>query len=296
VILVAGDLMLDIMVLSALRAEEQSRGILIRPGGSAGNTAAWAASLDVPVTFVGTVGPDEVGTMLRHELESHGVKTAIDTVHGFETGAVAVDVGDTGDRIMRSARGANEALSPAMLDAVHADDLRIIHLTGYALLGPPPGFALLEAASRLARQKGALLSFDPSSRGVIDRIGVRRLLDAAHSCGVDVFLPNWEEAACLTDADSPRTAAADLSALFPRVFVKDGARGAAYGASGECHDVPITPLTALDTTGAGDAFNAGVLAGLHESRSPADACRLGHTIAARAIMRYGGRPPREDLA
>lgn len=292
-ILVAGDLMLDIVLLSELRAQEQSTGIHVRSGGSAANTAAWMATLGLQVSFVGCIGDDIMGSMLVTELKQAGVRTRVRTVIGAETGAVAVQVGDDGERTMRSARGANQHLAPDDLLANASAPLSIVHLTGYALLGPFR-FALLHAAGDIARACDAFLSFDPSSTGVIRFLGAERLLYEAATAGVDLLLPNCEEAEELTGVRGSIQAAEVLAARTPRVVVKDGQRGATWAAGDAAGEMSTQAQIPVDTTGAGDAFNAGVLAALSTGGSLADACRRGHEVATRAIALYGGRPPRKS--
>lgn len=289
-ILVAGDLMLDILLLSDLRASEQSRGILVRGGGSAANTAAWVAYLGAEVIFTGCVGDDAIGAMLIGELRTAGVRTAIRSVHGMETGAVVVEISPSGDRLMRSARGANEALSANDLLNLAASNVTVIHLTGYALLGPA-GISLLDGAGRSVSQSDALLSFDPSSPGVIEQVGREHLLTAIASAGVGLLLPNSEEAEALTGAGSVTAAAGSLAQAVPTVIVKTGTGGAVYCAAGDTYSVPTAPLPAVDSTGAGDAFNAGILVARSRGLSIADSCRFAHSVAVQAIVRYGGRPP-----
>jgi sugar/nucleoside kinase (ribokinase family) len=289
VILVAGDIMLDVLVLSALRAEEQSRGIMLRPGGSAANTAAWLARLGRAVTFAGCVGDDPVGALLASELSSHGVTTAIRQVRGSESGAVAVEIGEDGERLMRSARGANEALSPEDLRRAVPADLDTVHLTGYALLGPY-GFEMLTAAAEIARSGGALLSFDPSSCGVIDRVGARRMLVTLEHCGVGLVLPNRPEAVALTGKAVAEDAAAELAAIVPAVIVKDSAAGAVWSDGRRGERVPTQSIAPVDCTGAGDAFNAGALAAVASGRSLDSACQAANGVAGQVILAYGGRP------
>ena len=82
-----------------------------------------------------------------------------------------------------------------------------------------------------------------------------------------------------------------LARRVPRVIVKDAAAGAVWSDGRRTERVPIEPLTPVDSTGAGDAFNAGALAVLEGGNALADACRAAHEVAVRTILRYGGRPP-----
>jgi ribokinase len=289
VIVVIGDLMLDIFLLSNLRREEQRSGLLVRGGGSAANTAAWLATLGCDVTFVGCVGGDPPGRMLVSELETAAVRTCIRTVGGEETGCVAVDVTDRGERVMRSSRGANAALSPGDIAAVANVHPDFVHITGYALLGPY-SFDLLDAAADLADISGARLSFDPSSLGVITSVGSRVLRERLSRAHVELLLPNRQEAIALSEDETLAMAMETLHATAPLVAVKDGERGAVGVIDGKPREVPTDVLQPLDTTGAGDAFNAGVIATLHGDDDLLAAVARGNEVAGTVIKQYGGRP------
>jgi ribokinase len=133
--LVVGDLLLDVLLLSELKHSEQPAGMIARSGGSAANTAAWMQHLGCPVRFVGCVGNDGIGDMLRRELREVGVETRVRTVDGLETGCVAVELDAHGERLMRSSRGANVALVADDVRGANVGDIWGVHLTGYALLG-----------------------------------------------------------------------------------------------------------------------------------------------------------------
>jgi ribokinase len=289
--LVVGDLLLDVLLLPELKHSEQPAGMVARSGGSAANTAAWLAHLGCRVTFVGCVGNDGIGDMLREELRAEGVHAEVRAVDDIETGCVAVELDAHGERLMRSSRGANVALVPGDLDSVDQGTVWGVHLTGYALLGRG-GFALLEAAADLARAHQAMLSFDPSSEGVIAALGRDLLLREMSQCGVEVLLPNVVEAAALTGHADASEAAVILGETVPTVVVKRSEQGAVVFAAAELRQVPTEPVQPLDTTGAGDAFNAGMLAALRRGDDLEEACRYGHRVAREAIGAYGGRPTR----
>src|SRR5579884_2225628 len=97
-IAVIGDLLLDIFILSELQEAEQGEGIVLRGGGSAANTACWVAALGEPVTFVGCTGDDPRGIMLARELRDRGVTPWVRAIPRSETGAVAIEVSDSGER------------------------------------------------------------------------------------------------------------------------------------------------------------------------------------------------------
>jgi sugar/nucleoside kinase (ribokinase family) len=289
-IAVAGDIMVDLFLLSQLREAEQGSGVLMRGGGSAANTAAWLAHFGVPVCFAGCVGADPIGDMLIREIEATGVRSRIRAVSGEETGAVAVEVGESGERVMRSSRGANQLLSPDDILGLIVEQPHIVHLTGYSLLGPY-GLSLLEAAHDMAERTGSRISFDPSSVGVINRIGVDVLASALVSAAVNVLLPNESEALALIPGTGDIWSALPrLGSLAPVVVLKMGGAGAAVVEGGRERVIKTTHVPPLDTTGAGDAFNAAVLAGIFQGQNLEVAIQTGHDIAGEVVRRYGGRP------
>jgi sugar/nucleoside kinase (ribokinase family) len=265
--------------------------MIARSGGSAANTAAWMEHLGCPVTFVGCVGADGIGDMLRRDLRDAGVRTRIRTVDDLDSGCVAVELDTHGERLMRSSRGANVALVGNDVRGAVEGEVWGVHLTGYALLGVG-GFTLLEAAAEVARAHAAILSFDPSSEGAIAALGRDRLLRELSRSGVDLLLPNVIEAIALTGRADASEAAVVLGKTIPTVVVKCGERGAVICASGELHNVPTEPVHPLDTTGAGDAFNAGLLVALRRGAGLEESCQQGHAVAREVIRIYGGRPAR----
>jgi sugar/nucleoside kinase (ribokinase family) len=136
------------------------------------------------------------------------------------------------------------------------------------------------------------LSFDPSSEGAIETLGRDRLLSALKQGGVGLLLPNIVEAVALTGQEDPAAAAVMLGDTAHAVVVKCGDRGAVTFAGDEAHQVPTEPILPLDTTGAGDAFNAGLLSALMRGDELENACSHGHVVAREAIQIYGGRPAR----
>lgn len=207
-----------------------------------------------------------------------------------ETGSVLIRVEEDGtERVMRSSRGANTALGPDDIANADLSGLTCLHVTGYSLLSPY-GLDLLEAASRVARARRALFSFDPSSAGVIHRVGAPTLLAAISRCGVDILLPNATEAAAMTEEETVTRAAQVLAGWVPTVLVKVGAAGAVFASASDTDNLPATPLQPVDPTGAGDAFDAGAIAALVAGKPAAEACHEGMTLAAGVLGHYGGRP------
>jgi sugar/nucleoside kinase (ribokinase family) len=257
-------------------------------GGSAANVAAWLASEGVPTSYVGRVGDDTLGRESVRELADAGVTTWVSTDTVATTGTCVVLVEPGGERSMLPDTGAN-----ATLDAAHVPQQPFrpgahLHLSGYTLLNDGSREAGLTALA-LANAAGMTVSVDPASVALLERAGVARFLEWTR--GVDVLLPNRDEAEALTGIADPRAAAQKLADGYREVVVKLGADGALW------HQGFISASAAaergtevVDTTGAGDAFAAGFLASWLLHPEPESALAAGNRLAARAVGSVGARP------
>ena len=134
---------------------------------------------------------------------------------------------------------------------------------------------------------GLSVSVDPSSAAPLLRAGPGAFL--AWIAGAGLLLPNRDEAAALSGRADPAEAARALAAHAGEVVVKLGAEGALWTDGAALVRVPAQPVAGADTTGAGDAFAAGLLAARLQGAGPDDALRAGCALAARAVARPGGR-------
>ena len=178
--------------------------------------------------------------------------------------------------------GANAGLEAVPLP----DDAAHLHLAGYALLHPgsrPAARAMLaDAAAR-----GIAVSVDPSSTAPLLRAGAAAFFEWI--AGVQLLLPNRDEAAALTGMPDPKASARALAAHAREVVVKLGADGALWTDGARVAMAPAFPVPEADTTGAGDAFAAGLLAARLAGADAADALGAGCALAAEAVSREGGR-------
>jgi ribokinase len=293
-IVVLGDVMVDVVArLSgpiAVGSDSAAR-IDWGFGGSAANVAAWAAATGVRPVLVGRVGDDPQGEAAARQLAEAGVdaRLAIDSDH--PTGTCVVLVAPSGERSMLPDAGANDALRPDDLPEELLVPGGHLHVAGYALLRSGSREAARTAISR-AKAAGMSVSVDPSSAALLSA----KFLDLAE--GVDLLLPNRAEAEALTGKSDPSAAARELAKRFGEVVVKLGAEGALWtDGRDEVHGEPAEldavhgPPPELDTTGAGDAFAAGLLAARLQGRGPPGALALGSLLAATAVQTPGARPP-----
>ena len=286
---VVGDVATDVVaVLSGAPAPGSDRPAAIRSrgGGAGANVAVHLARQGVPVVLAGCVGDDAAGAGLVAELSAAGVRTAIRTVPGVATGTVISLVEPGGERSMLADRGANLELRP--------DDVRPpppgghLHLSGYTLLDPGPRDAGL-AALRAAAAAGCTVSVDPASTGPLAGYGVDRWL--ADTAAATLLLPNADEARLLTGSRDVEDAARQLATRHAAVAVSLGAEGALWASGDVLVHRPAHATDVVDTTGAGDAFAAGLLAAWLDSPAPDPAAALdaGLALAAEVVRRPGAR-------
>jgi sugar/nucleoside kinase (ribokinase family) len=288
-VVVVGDVATDVVaVLGGVPAPGSDRPASIRSrgGGAGANVAVHLARLGVPVVLAGCVGNDAAGAALVAELTAAGVRLHVRTVPGFPTGTIVSLVEADGQRSMLADRGANLALRPDDVPAPAPGGH--MHLSGYTLLDPGPHAAGL-AALAAARRVGATVSVDPASAGPLAGYGVDRWL--ADTAGATVLLPNAEEARLLTDCADPEQAGRALAVRHRIVAVSLGADGALWVSGDVVVHRPAQPTVVVDTTGAGDAFAAGLLAAwlTDPSVDPADALDAGLARAADVVRRPGAR-------
>jgi sugar/nucleoside kinase (ribokinase family) len=263
VVVVLGDLMLDVV----LTPDEPLRGgtdvpgrVALRQGGSAANTARWLARLGARVSLVCAVGRDPAGRALVDGLRAHDVRVRAVRVRGHRTGRIGVVVGPGGERSFVADRGAADRLAPADLRSDWFDHAELIHLPAYSLLGSPLDASAADAI-RHTRAAGGAVSIDLASVGPLVGHGIRAARQTIEAASPELlFATAGEAAVVLGGARTER-----LVDLAPLVVVKRGAKGASVfqrTASGDIvrFEVAAQRVTTVDTTGAGDAFDAGFIA------------------------------------
>jgi ribokinase len=290
-LVVLGDVMVDVVCRLdgplALGSDTPAR-IEFGYGGSAANVAAWAAvagtgSADPPV-LAGRIGADERGRAAEAELRAAGVDTRLAVDPERPTGTCVVLVGPDRERSMVPDPGANDRLEQGDLPDEVLIDGAHLHLTGYSLVRDGSRPAARSAIAR-ALQRGMSVSVDPSSAALLSP----RFLDEL--AGVGLLMPNLEEAVVLSGEAEAGSAAQALARSVPEVVVTMGAHGALWtDGTGISRVEADASGTALDTTGAGDAFAAGFLVARLSGAGPEAALRAGCRLAAVAVRTPGARP------
>ncbi|PSJ42308.1 adenosine kinase [Allosphingosinicella deserti] len=260
-------------------------------GGSAGNTAAGIAMLGARAGFVGQVANDQLGEVYAHDIRSIGVEFTTPASDGGEvpTARSLILVTPDAQRTMNTFLGAAQHLDTAKLDEEQVKSAAILYLEGY-LWDPETPRAAMERAIELAHAAGRRVAFTLSDSFCVDRHrdGFLKLIEDRK---VDILFANEAEIVSLTgekDFDSAIVAAAPR---VPLLVVTRSEKGAVAVENGQRVDVAAEPVDQIvDTTGAGDLFAAGFLAGLAQDRGLEHSLRMGAIAAAEVISHYGARP------
>jgi sugar/nucleoside kinase (ribokinase family) len=260
-------------------------------GGSAGNTAAGVAMLGGRAGFVGQVADDQLGDVYRHDITSLGIEFATPARPQAEaaTGRVLVLVTPDAQRTMNTFLGAAQNLRVDVLDEDQLRRARILYLEGY-LWDPQVPRAAMERAIDVTREAGGEVAFTLSDSFCVDRHrdSFNALIDSGR---LDILFANEAEIVSLTGEADFEAALASAAGRVPVLVVTRSEKGAVAVERGERADVPAEPVERIvDTTGAGDLFAAGFLAGHARGRPLAERLRMGAIAAAEVISHYGARP------
>ena len=259
-------------------------------GGSAANTVAGLASLGLNAGFIGQVADDQLGSIFTHDIRSLGVAFDTPARDGIgATGSCLILVTPDAQRTMNTFLGAAQVLEAAAVDPATVAQAAILYLEGY-LWDPEGPRASMYKAMEAARYGGTKVAFTLSDTFVVDRhrADLLRLLDERR---IDILFANEAELFALAgDADFEK-ALAEVAAMVPTLVVTRSEKGAVARRGAEMAQVPAEPIRALvDTTGAGDLFAAGFLAGEARGLPLEQSLKLGAICAAEVIQHYGARP------
>lgn len=269
-------------------------------GGSGANTAVGAALLGARTGFIGKVRDDELGGLYAHDLKATGVRFPVEVaVEGPATARCFILVTPDGERTMNTYLGACQGLSPADVDEATVAAARVVYLEGY-LWDPPAAKDAFRKAVTLAHGAGNAVALTLSDAFCVGRYR-DEFLGLIRDGSIDILFANMAELQSLYETDDAEAAiqalrnegaarGRDLLGLVTR-----SAEGALVIQGGAVQAVPASPVhEVVDTTGAGDLFAAGFLAGHARGLDPLASARLG-TLAASEIIQHIGARPQHDL-
>ena len=262
-------------------------------GGSAANTIVGLARLGCKVGFIGKVANDREGKMQLDCFKAEGVDTSgiVEMTKG-RSGSVMGFVDRKGARALYINSGVNDLVEPREIKYEYVSQTKLLHLSSFV------GEKSFRAQKKLlsALPEGIEISFDPGSLYAQKGFAViEPIIRNSH-----VLMPNALELEQLTGEEDYRKGADFMIAMGVKIVaVKLGNKGCYVTDGNEKLSVEPFKVKAIDTTGAGDAFDAGFLYGLIHNKSLYECGQLGNFVASRSVMTMGARaglPYTKDLA
>ena len=259
-------------------------------GGSGANTAVGAASLGARAGFIGKVRDDELGRLFAHDLRAVNVSYEVAfATEGPATARSFILVTPDGERTMNTYLGACQNLTPEDVDPETVKAASVVYLEGY-LWDPPAAKEAFRKAVQIAHAAGNRVALTLSDTFCVDRYR-DEFLELIRDGSLDILFANIHELKSLYQTSDEATALAALREEKVLGAITRSADGAMVVTREETKAVAAFPVDrVVDTTGAGDLFAAGFLAGLTQGLELTDCARLGGLAAAEVIGHIGARP------
>jgi fructokinase len=299
-----GEILVD---MTQTRVEDGIPHLAAIPGGAPANVAVAAKKLGAETAFIGCVGNDLYGNMLRDTLVQHGVNTdGLQVTDRANTTLAIVMVDDRGERSFSFYRkpGADTQIDAARA-ARDAEKAGILHFGSVSLTDPACREAVT-AAVRAAKKAGALISYDPNYRASLwesEEEAVRQMRAVLPLC--DLVKISDEETGLMCGVKDPAAALEKLAALGVRLAVVTlGAHGAMWRCGDLTGTVPGFSVKVADTNGAGDTFLGAMLMQIAKGVTGSedvwaqllDMVRYANKAASLTCSRHGAIPAMPTLA
>jgi sugar/nucleoside kinase (ribokinase family) len=253
----------------------------ITTGGSVANAINGVANLDVPCGFIGSVGNDDMGRLFQEELEKLGVETFMkksDTPTGKAVALVSKD----GERTFGTYLGAAIEMGAEDIKPEIFEGYSYFFIEGYLV----QNHALILEAARVAKLAGLTVALDLASFNIVEMN--LDLINELVDNYIDIVFANEEEAKSFTGSE-PEEALDEIASRCDIAVVKVGSKGAFIKQGSQKRQIPSLGKTPIDTTGAGDSFAAGFLAGLAKGYSMEKAGKLGALLAGNVVTVVGAQ-------
>ena len=289
---VIGDAMVDVVlplsdiedIGSLSRGGVTNTRMIISPGGAA-NVTYYLSKLGGQAAFTGRIGDDYYGRLFANDLEKHGIITniAVDPVEN--TGVVHALVFADGERFFIDDRGANANLAYDDIDLDMVESSRFLYFIGYSFQDEKAIRNIIRALDIISEDTQVV--FNPGAPNLATRF--RQEFTEVIRKHVDILILNEEEARCLTRLASNEEMLASLLAMTDIIALTRGESGSIVANRDEIHIIEAIPAEPVDTTGAGDAYSAGVIYGLCQGWDLRTAGELASKIATKVVTSLGAR-------
>jgi len=257
-------------------------------GGSAANTIAGIAALGGQAAYIGKVADDQLGDIFAHDLQATGVLYRTDRLIGdLATARSMILVTPDAERTMNTFLGASNKLTPSDVDEDLISRAQYTYLEGY-LWDPEEAKDAFRHAMRMAHQHGRKVALTLSDSFCVDRFRdeFKQLVTE-----IDLLFANEDEICSLYEVDEFDDALQAVRSAGTMAALTRSEKGSLLMRGDEIHLIDAVPgVDVVDTTGAGDLYAAGVLAGLTQGRGLGEAGHMGAVAAAEVISHMGARP------
>ncbi|QHT63161.1 carbohydrate kinase family protein [Paenibacillus lycopersici] len=290
---VVGDVNIDLVVVGQSRVPQPGQEVfvenmLVHVGGGAALFALSLAKLGLGIAFSGVLGEDSNGSFIREQFAKYGIDTSLIETSKIHRTGISIAFNPDTDRSFLSYAGSNQELELGRLEPDRIAQGRHVHLTGYR--GRENHETFLAIVKQL-KERGVTLSCDVGwddsgewYEGIFDLM--------RH---IDVFLMNETEALHYTRRTNIEEGLRHMATFGRHVVVKLGAAGAVAAKDGKLTHHPAFKVEAVDTTGAGDSFNAGYLYGFLRGLDVETSLKYGNACGAMSVGAYGGSTGTADL-
>jgi len=265
-------------------------------GGSAANTIVGIADMGGKASYAGKTGADGFGHRYLDEMKQLGIGLEVPASEG-DTGTCVVLITPDAQRTMLTHLGVSASLSDSDIDGDEIAKAKYLYVEGYLFAGESTKAAAYRAIE-LAKKHGVKVALTVSDPFLIDicRDEFQHLIEGP----VDLLFCNEIEAQSLTGYDDPIKAAETIHKHCENVALTLGKNGSILMHEGEVIAIEGVEVDAIDTTGAGDMYAAGVLYGITNGLTWKQAGHLGSHAAGRIVSQLGARLPerlsREEIA
>jgi sugar/nucleoside kinase (ribokinase family) len=282
-VLVAGDYTLDLIFsglpgLPQAGEDVKAGSFTMTPGGASYISTAAMHRLGLRVGWAADFGNDDFSRFILQQAEQEGLDESLFIHHARPLRHVSAIASLKEDRAIFTYYDPDPQI-PAIMKALTRAQARLLLIPGL-YYGP-----FLDLGLRLARARRLKIAMDGNllEPQTLRNTGVRRAIS-----GVDLFIPNAREARLLTEKDELPEAIQVLGKLCPLVVVKNGGDGAYAYQAGQMHHSPALIINTLDTTGAGDCFNAGFIKAWLDGRALKECLRWGNIVGGLSTQAAGG--------
>lgn len=258
-------------------------------GGSAANTMVGVASFGTSAAYIGKIRNDELGEVFIRDIRAAGVGFDVTPAdEGPATARCLIQVTPDGQRTMNTFLGASSVLTTTDIDEQLVTSAKALYCEGY-LWDLEEAKQAIRLAMDMARSQNVLTSFTLSDPFAVDRHREEWLGLIADRVGL--LFGNTDEVSSLLGTEDRSEMIAGVRELAETTFITNGRNGSFVVTADDVLEIPVVEVeTRVDTTGAGDLYAAGVLAGIASGRSPEVAGRMGSCAAAEVITHMGARP------